>query len=106
MVAADLFSDGHDILFANLLYIGPGNDALGGHLPLSGERYLLRFLTEECRRCPVFSRGQKNLEALLGIFLPEKSVYELGYELNNRPDWIIMPVRGINHNFNKPQGGN
>jgi hypothetical protein len=94
MVAADLFSDGHDILFANLLYIGPGNDALGGHLPLSGERYLLRFLTEEYRRCPVSSREQKDFETLLRIFLPEKSVYELEYELNNRTDWIINTGQG------------
>jgi maltose alpha-D-glucosyltransferase/alpha-amylase len=28
-------------------------------------------------------------------FLLEKSVYELNYELNNRPDWVIIPLRGI-----------
>jgi maltose alpha-D-glucosyltransferase/alpha-amylase len=32
---------------------------------------------------------------LLDAFLLEKAVYELGYELNNRPDWLIMPIRGI-----------
>jgi predicted trehalose synthase len=25
----------------------------------------------------------------------EKSVYELGYELNGRPDWIRIPLKGI-----------
>ena len=34
-------------------------------------------------------------EALLQVFLLEKCVYELGYELNNRPDWAHIPVRGI-----------
>ncbi len=34
-------------------------------------------------------------EALLNAFLLEKSVYELGYELNNRPDWVHIPIRGI-----------
>jgi predicted trehalose synthase len=25
----------------------------------------------------------------------EKALYELGYELNNRPEWIWVPVQGI-----------
>jgi maltose alpha-D-glucosyltransferase/alpha-amylase len=33
--------------------------------------------------------------ALFEIFLLEKAIYELGYELNNRPDWLMIPVRGI-----------
>lgn len=32
---------------------------------------------------------------LLKIFLLEKAVYELGYELNNRPDWVAIPLKGI-----------
>lgn len=34
---------------------------------------------------------------LLRTFLLEKAVYELGYELNNRPEWVIIPLRGIKH---------
>ena len=34
-------------------------------------------------------------ESLLQAFLMEKAVYELGYELNNRPDWVAIPMRGI-----------
>ena len=35
------------------------------------------------------------LRTLLEAHLLEKAVYELGYELNNRPDWVRVPVRGI-----------
>ena len=33
--------------------------------------------------------------ALLRGFALEKVVYELGYELNNRPDWVRIPLTGM-----------
>jgi len=38
---------------------------------------------------------RKQLELLLDVHLIEKSLYELGYELNNRPGWVGVPLRGI-----------
>jgi trehalose synthase-fused probable maltokinase len=35
------------------------------------------------------------MDKLLGVFELEKAVYELRYELNNRPDWVKIPVAGI-----------
>jgi maltose alpha-D-glucosyltransferase/alpha-amylase len=29
------------------------------------------------------------------VFLLRKAIYELGYELNNRPDWVKIPLQGI-----------
>ena len=39
--------------------------------------------------------GRPATEKLLAIFELEKAVYELRYELNNRPDWVPIPVAGI-----------
>jgi maltose alpha-D-glucosyltransferase / alpha-amylase len=36
-----------------------------------------------------------DFEILLEAFLLEKAIYELGYELNNRPDWVKIPLKGI-----------
>ena len=38
---------------------------------------------------------QRSVERLLTVFELEKAVYELRYELGNRPDWISIPVAGI-----------
>ncbi|HUA33852.1 MAG TPA: maltose alpha-D-glucosyltransferase [Candidatus Binataceae bacterium] len=35
------------------------------------------------------------LRVLLDAFTMEKAIYELGYELNNRPDWLIVPLFAI-----------
>jgi maltose alpha-D-glucosyltransferase/alpha-amylase len=39
--------------------------------------------------------SHEDMEVLLHAYLMEKAVYELGYEMNNRPDWINIPLAGI-----------
>ena len=39
--------------------------------------------------------GEQPAQQLLSVFELEKAVYELRYELNNRPDWVAIPVAGI-----------
>ena len=38
---------------------------------------------------------EEELRVLLDALVLEKAVYELGYELNNRPAWVKLPLRGI-----------
>ena len=40
-------------------------------------------------------RSREELSTLLDTYLLEKAIYELGYELNNRPDWVKLPLLGI-----------
>jgi trehalose synthase-fused probable maltokinase len=39
--------------------------------------------------------GEEAVARLLTVFELEKAVYELRYELDNRPDWVRIPVAGI-----------
>ncbi|MES1246200.1 MAG: phosphotransferase [Actinomycetota bacterium] len=39
--------------------------------------------------------GQAAIDRILAVYELEKSVYELRYELDNRPDWVSIPVAGI-----------
>ena len=42
-------------------------------------------------------KREDDLQVMLAAYLLDKAVYEVGYELNNRPDWVVIPVRGIKH---------
>ena len=44
---------------------------------------------------PYLSADPAENKFLLDIFLLQKALYEVAYELNNRPDWVYIPLRGI-----------
>ncbi len=43
----------------------------------------------------ILPESNSDLKILLDIHLLEKAAYELAYELNNRPDWVKVPLQGI-----------
>jgi maltose alpha-D-glucosyltransferase/alpha-amylase len=60
-------------------------------------RIFLRSYLKTVRDAAFLPRRKDELAVLFDAFLLEKAVYELGYELNNRPDWIFIPLRGIKY---------
>jgi maltose alpha-D-glucosyltransferase / alpha-amylase len=58
------------------------------------DQFLDTYL-EVAGSAPFVPASRPEIDALLEIHLLEKAVYELGYELNNRPDWLEIPMAGI-----------
>jgi maltose alpha-D-glucosyltransferase/alpha-amylase len=61
---------------------------------LAGQNFLDAYLneTQDCISVPNNKRVFKKIVSFLSI---EKAVYELNYELANRPDWVEIPVCGL-----------
>jgi trehalose synthase-fused probable maltokinase len=59
-----------------------------------GDRYLDEYL-KTARGAEFLPPSRAEINALLQLHALEKAVYELGYELNNRPGWVAIPLEGI-----------
>ncbi|MCC6124803.1 MAG: maltose alpha-D-glucosyltransferase [Pirellulales bacterium] len=60
----------------------------------AGASFLKKYL-EVAAGAVFLPHSPEEVQTLLDVFLLEKAVYELGYELNNRPAWIRVPLYGI-----------
>jgi maltose alpha-D-glucosyltransferase/alpha-amylase len=66
------------------------------------QHYVSRFyLGAYMERMGMGRELSKENDLLIRIFLIEKAIYELGYELNGRPDWVNIPLRGIYYHMNR-----
>jgi maltose alpha-D-glucosyltransferase/alpha-amylase len=68
--------------WANHWYVWVCATFVKTYLMIAAEGHFLPASTEE-------------MEVLLDALLLEKAIYELGYELNNRPQWVNIPIQGI-----------
>ncbi len=55
----------------------------------------LRAYLDAARPSSILPERPDDIEALLHLFLMDKAAYEISYELNNRPDWIHIPLAGM-----------
>ncbi len=66
------------------------------------QHYVSRFyLGAYLERMGLESTLSDQDEILIRTYLIEKAIYELGYELNGRPDWVNIPLRGIEYLMNR-----
>jgi maltose alpha-D-glucosyltransferase/alpha-amylase len=55
----------------------------------------LKSYLDSVQAAPFIPRREDEMELMLPAYLMEKAIYEVAYELNNRPDWVGVPLRGI-----------
>jgi trehalose synthase-fused probable maltokinase len=86
-------------MLRSFAYVSSAVDILRGQRTPKGfedqarEQFLGRYLAEIDPT--LLPAGEAATANLLSIFELEKAIYELRYELNNRPDWVAIPVAGI-----------
>jgi maltose alpha-D-glucosyltransferase/alpha-amylase len=55
----------------------------------------LRAYMEESGEAAHLPRTREEMQVLLDAHVLEKALYEIADELNNRPDWAHVPIRGV-----------
>jgi maltokinase len=86
-------------MLRSFAYVATAAESLRGSAPSdrfesqAREQFLDGYL--ETVEPSLLPSGQVAMDRLLAVFELEKAVYELRYELDNRPDWVGIPVTGI-----------
>jgi maltose alpha-D-glucosyltransferase / alpha-amylase len=61
----------------------------------SASREFLRAYRDTVVVSPIIPSDESDFQLVLDAYVLDKALYELGYELNNRPDWVSIPLLGI-----------
>ena len=99
---AGLFRSFHYAIYSTIFNNGESYSKSQEELSEYGEllyKYMVAVFLETYRKITQeanLSIGYKNERIyLLKYCILEKAIYELGYELNSRPKWTIIPLKGI-----------
>ncbi len=100
---AGLFRSYHYAIFASVLNNPDKLAYKTEHLFEAGEKLFTYIVavSMEAYMQRIYTSGKLNLgyikeqEFILMYHMTEKAVYELGYELNSRPEWAIISLKGI-----------
>ncbi|HET8944929.1 MAG TPA: hypothetical protein VFO59_09130, partial [Dehalococcoidia bacterium] len=60
----------------------------------SGAAFLNSYL-RVVTQLPILPQSKEEMDALLSALMLDKAMYEVGYELNNRPEWVHIPIQGV-----------
>ena len=66
------------------------------------ERGVLEIVHGRGPRPTLRAATARRVQVLLDVYLLEKALYELRYELNNRPEWARIPLHGIQKLLGEP----
>ncbi|MCM8570230.1 maltose alpha-D-glucosyltransferase [Gramella jeungdoensis] len=58
-------------------------------------RLYIKGYFEKAGQSDYVPKDPEDFKILMHTFLLEKALYELNFEIDNRPEWIIIPIRGI-----------
>jgi maltose alpha-D-glucosyltransferase / alpha-amylase len=57
------------------------------------------------RGSPAYPTSKKQAHDLIAFFVLEKAMYEISYELANRPSWVDIPLQGVLDLLNRAEAG-
>ncbi|CAG5068623.1 Glucosamine kinase [Dyadobacter sp. CECT 9623] len=66
----------------------------------------MKAYLETVKENPIVPQKKEDLDVLMQTFLLQKAIYELNYEVNNRPSWVMVPLRGIKSIIKKNEAVN
>ena len=58
-------------------------------------RKFMQAYVEDTTQADFLPKDKNEFAILMNLYLLEKAVYELGYEMNNRPEWTSIPLKGL-----------